>query len=451
LTGGSLFVAGSLVVLAARLAGCLAGYLLAERLFRSPGAGLAGVLLFAANPTFGFFDAQFSYETLALPLIGIVLLLELSPGDQRWPVAVPILLTLAVVVTHHASSYVLAAILAAVALARRSQGRPLRQFLLAGVAAAATVGWLVAAARYTLVYIGPYVRSNLLSVPQFLTGSAKPRHLFGGFLPIPGYERVTSYLSVFVLFGLFGAASWALLRRRLPVERATTWVLAGLGGLYFVSLPLVLLRGDQTAKRVWEFSFLGLAPLCGLSLWWLMRRPARWSRPVGAALLAVVFVGCAAARSGEHIRFPGPYRPSADPRSATEDVLAAARWLRATYGPGGRVAGDRTLAVVMGSYGAQTPITYQENGRPIWRIFEPETLTPQVTAEVRDGGVGWLAVDLRTAGVFPLTGFYFDESEPGAYLDTHLSTRGLTKFDQAPGYRRVYDNGNIVLYQVAAR
>jgi len=132
-------------------------------------------------------------------------------------------------------------------------------------------------------------------------------------------------------------------------------------------------------------------------------------------------------------------------------VLAAARWLRATYGPGGRVAGDRTLAVVMGSYGAQTPITYQENGRPIWRIFEPETLTPQVTAEVRDGGVGWLAVDLRTAGVFPLTGFYFDESEPGAYLDTHLSTRGLTKFDAAPGYRRVYDNGNIVLYQVAAR
>ena len=35
-------------------------------------------------------------------------------------------------------------------------------------------------------------------------------------------------------------------------------------------------------------------------------------------------------------------------------------------------------------------------------------------------------------------------------MDTHLSTRGLTKFDSAPGYRRVYDNGNIVLYQVAA-
>jgi hypothetical protein len=408
------------------------------------------VLLFAANPTFGFFDAQFAYESLALPLVGLVLLVTLSPAGKRMPVAVPILLTLAVVVTHHASSYVLAAVLAAVALARWRPGWPLRQLLLAGVATVATLVWLVAVARYTLVYIGPYVRSNLTSVPQFLLGSARPRRLFGGFLPIPGYERVASYLSVIVLFGLFLAALWALLRRRLP-ERAVTWVLAGLGGLYFASLPLVALRGDQTAKRVWEFSFLGLAPLCGLALWWLIRRRATWSRTLGAALLAVVFVGCAAARSGEHIRFPGPYLPSADPRSATEDVLASARWLRTTHGPDGRVAGDRTLAAVMGSYGAQRPITYQENGRPIWRIFAPETLTPEVTAEVRESGVGWLAVDMRTAGVFPLTGFYFDESEPGAYLDTRLSVRGLTKFDGAPGYRRVYDNGDIVLYQVAAR
>ena len=450
LTGGSVFVAGTLVVLTARLAGLVAGYLLAERLFRSPGAGLMAVLLFAANPTFAFFDAQFSYESLALPLVALVLLVALSPAGGRLPVAVPILLTLAVVVTHHASSYVLAAVLVAVALARRRSGRPLRQLLLAGVATATALVWLVTVARYTFVYIGPYVGSNLTSVPEFVTGSAKPRRLFGGFLPIPGYERVASFLSVIVLFGLFVAALRALLRRRLPGERAATWVLAGLGGLYFASLPLVALRGDQTAQRVWEFSFLGLAPLCGMALWYLMRRRATWSRSLGAALLGVVFVGCAAARTGEHIRFPGPYLPSADPRSATEDVLAGARWLRAAHGPDRRVAGDRTLAAIMGSYGAQRPITYQENGQPTWRIFEPQQLAPEATAEVRESGVGWLAVDMRTAGVFPLTGFYFDESEPGAYVDTHLSVRGLIKFDWAPGYRRVYDNGNIVLYQVAA-
>jgi hypothetical protein len=449
LTGGSVFVAGTLVVLAARLAGCVAVYLLAERLFRVPGAGLMAVLLFAANPTFGFFDAQFSYESLALPLVALVLFLALSPAGERLPVAVPILLTLAVVVTHHASSYVLAVMLAVLPLARWRPGRPPRPLVLAGIATVATLVWLFAVARYTLVYIGPYVRSNLTSVPQFLTGSTRPRRLFGGFLPIPGYERVASYLSVLVLFGLFVEALWALLRRRLRGGRAA-WVLAGLGSLYFASLPLVALRGDQTAKRVWEFSFLGLAPLCGVALWSLMRRRAIWSRSLGAALLGVVFVGCAAARSGEHIRFPGPYLPSADPRSATEDVLAAARWLRTAHGPDGRVAGDRTLAAVLGSYGAQRPNTYQENGRPTWRIFEPQQVTPEVNAEIRQSGVGWVAVDRRTAGVFPLTGFYFDESEPGAYVDTHLSTRGLIKFDWAPGYRRIYDNGNIVLYEVAA-
>jgi hypothetical protein len=168
---------------------------------------------------------------------------------------------------------------------------------------------------------------------------------------------------------------------------------------------------------------------------------------VAAAFVAVVFVGSGVARSGEHIRFPGPYLPSADPRSITPDVVAAGRWLRAAYGSGHRILGDRTLAVVMGSYGEQIPVTYQEDGRPVWKAFQPEILTPQALAEIRGSGARWIAVDLRTAGSFPLTGFYFDESEPGAYVDTSLTGRALAKFDAGP-FRRVYDGGHVVLYEV---
>jgi hypothetical protein len=316
---------------------------------------------------------------------------------------------------------------------------------LAAVTAAATVAWLFAAASYTLTYVGPYVRSNLSSIPEFFTGETRPRRLFGGFLPTPAYERYASYAAVLILFGLYCWGALAALRRR---NRLDPWVCAALGAIYFCSIPLVMLRGDQVVKRLWEFAFIGLAPICALALATLVarRRPAAWIAT--AAMLLVVFVGSGVARSGEHIRFPGPYLPSADPRSMTPDVVAAARWL-AGQGHDERVTGDRTLAALLGSVGEQVPVTYQEDGFPIWKIVAAEELTPAVFTEIRRARLDWIAVDLRTAGVFPLTGFYFDESEPGAYVDTHLSGRALAKFD-APGFRRAYDNGTVVLYEVVA-
>jgi hypothetical protein len=57
-TGGSPFTAGSAVVVLARVAGCLAVFVLAERLVPAPGAALLAVVVFVANPAFIFFDAQ---------------------------------------------------------------------------------------------------------------------------------------------------------------------------------------------------------------------------------------------------------------------------------------------------------------------------------------------------------------------------------------------------------
>jgi hypothetical protein len=133
----------------------------------------------------------------------------------------------------------------------------------------------------------------------------------------------------------------------------------------------------------------------------------------------------------------------------TPDVVGAAHWLRAAYGPHHRIAGDRTLAATFGSHGAQTPVTYEEDGFPVWTVIAPEQVTPAVLAEIRRARLEWIAVDLRAAGRFPLTGFYFNDAEPGAYVDTSLTMRALTKFDTGP-FRRAYDNGHVVLYRVAA-
>jgi hypothetical protein len=464
-TGGSVFATGNLVMLAIRAAGCLAVFLLAERLARAAWApmptamALFAVVVFAANPAFAFFDAQFAYESLASPLVAVVLLLavRLDDAGPRWGAAgIAAVLTALVVLTHHGSSYVLAGLLAAIVLARLVASRrpPLPLVVLAGAAVAMTAGWLLAAAGYTMTYVGPYVSSNLASVPEFLSGSGSgPRRLFGGFLPVPAYERVASFAAVVILFALF---CWGATAIRRAARRADAWLLVGLGTVYFLSLPLVALRGDQVVKRFWEFAFIGLAPVCAVAFTRLVRgrisarvlRGRVAARVLAAALVVVVFVGSGVARSGEHIRFPGPYLPSADPRSMTADVVDAAHWLRAAHGPHHRVAGDRTLALTLGSHGMQTPVTYEEDGFAVWTVITPKEVTPAVLAEIRRAGLEWIAVDLRSAGHFPLTGFYFNDAEPGAYVDTSLTTRALTKFDSGP-FRRAYDNGHVVLYRVA--
>jgi hypothetical protein len=479
LTGGSIFAAGTAVVLAARVAGCLAVLLLAERVLagrvpagRVPAGrvpaervlaeqllprtetALLAVAVFLANPAFMFFDAQFAYGSLACALVAVVLLFAVRLPDGGAALFVAALaLAVLVVVTHHGSSYVLAGVLAlavVVALVRRQ--RPARLLLpLAGATAVAVFAWLFTGARRTPGYVGPYVRSTLSSIPDFLSGGSGPRRLLGGFPPTPVYEQVAAFVAVLVLFGAFCAGGWALYRRRGhdPTGNPTTITLALLGAGYFLSLPLVALRDDQVVKRLWEFTFIGLAPICAVGFALLVRR-WRWAGAgLLAALLLVVFVGSGVARSGEHVRFPGPYRPSADPRSLTPNLVAAAEWMRRTHGNDNRVVGDRTLAAAFGSYGEQVPVTYRENGVPVWLIFTPETVDGVVLRELRRGRIGWVAVDRRTAGNSPLTGFYFDESEPGAYVDTRLTDAALAKFDRAP-FRRVYDNGTIVLYQVRA-
>jgi hypothetical protein len=453
-TGWSVFTAGNVVTVGAHCLSGAAVYLLAERLLGRPRTALLAALVFMANPAFLYFDAQFAYESLALPLVCVALMLALRLPDAGWrerPVllAATAAVTVAVVVTHHASSYVLAGILAAVAAAAflRRPREPAWPHLagLAGLAAGTAALWLLTAARFTLAYLGPYVTSNLGSVPAFLQRHESTRTLFAG-STIPRYEILASFASVLAIAGLFAVGLWLLWRDRERRWDTGWWTLVLLSMAYFVSLPMVALRVDQAAKRLWEFAFLGLAPVCALAMARLARRAGWAGLPAVALILLVLFIGGVSTRSGEHIRFPGPYVPSADPRSLTPEVVASARWLLGAEGPGNRVMGDRTVASGFGAYGEQTPVEWAYEGWRPWDVFQPTQLGPGVFAELDRSRTGWVAVDRREAGAPPLTGWYFDGSEPGAFTGQPLREAALDKFDAAPFERR-YDNGHLVLYR----
>ena len=304
-TGLSVFAAGNIVSVWAHVVTCLAVYGICRCFTRRPGMALNAVVLFAANPAFFYFDAQFSYETLGIAFYTVILLscIRIATSLARLPwaeICLIGLLTATLVITHHMTSYLLAATLVALAivyavLCRRAgiSRRNFRQLAaIATFAVAACSIWLLVVAPGTLVYIRGPVLADLAAFRNYITNGGQttpPRHLFAG-ASIPIYEVYLSYVSIFVLFGLY---IWALSHLRFKDVRRDPgqWVLRMLGGMYFASLPVVFVFSDQTAKRPWAFAFIGLAVVCAPAIYRLLtdRRSLVWL--AGLGLVAVVYVG----------------------------------------------------------------------------------------------------------------------------------------------------------------
>src|SRR5262245_49739248 len=280
LSGLSLFAAGVIVLGAARLVGMLALFLLYEQAGRS--ARMAGIaaLLYVANPNFLFFDAQFAYETLALPLTLLVLFAAarraLAPDGDGVGLTLMILLGMAaVVISHHVTTYALVAFLVVWALIASVRPRDRwalphpRSLALLGIVAGLT--WLVYAATLTAKYLFPQLGGSLTQLIQLIAGEAVGRELFrspaGQVSPV--WERVTGYTAVvLILLGLpFGLRRLWQTQRDHPLARA----LAAGALAYPISLAMRLTeRGAEAANRGAAFLFVAIGFVLAS---WLVEQP----------------------------------------------------------------------------------------------------------------------------------------------------------------------------------
>ena len=111
LSGLSTFGAGLLVIGVARVIAALGIFLLVEQVLKSGRAAALAALLYTATPSYLFFSAQFSYESLSLPLalVALAAVAKASTSEddltaRRWT-ALAVALAPAIVMTHHLTSY----------------------------------------------------------------------------------------------------------------------------------------------------------------------------------------------------------------------------------------------------------------------------------------------------------------------------------------------------------
>ncbi|HEY7600039.1 MAG TPA: hypothetical protein VH741_08935 [Candidatus Limnocylindrales bacterium] len=461
MAGIGTYEAGVLLLAAARLVFLLSLFFFFA--MASGSARIAGIasLIYMLNPRFLYFDAQFAYETLGLPLAALALYLLARRGHSgpaHWAGVTVILgvALAAVVTTHHVTSVMLSSFIVLWALTgivrrRRERARPGR---VAATAVALTVGWTLLVATATIDYLIPVLGATFNETLRLLTGELDPRQLFvsrGGAIA-PLWER------------LVGSASTAVVLLLLPLGLLIAWAryrtnpLVVTLAVVAIAYPLTLLArfttvGAEAASRMPEFLFLGIGLVIALGLARFPYRGRLGRVQLGAAgvLLAVLTLGGVLTGMPPWARLPGPYLVSADGRSVEVEGIAAASWARSALGSDNRFVADRINRILFATYGDQHLITTYGTGVPVRRLY----LSPRIDAAERDivrrGQLDYLVVDRRLTTALPVVGHYFDRGEEavvGRYV-TPLDAALLDKFDQLPDASRVFDSGNIQIYDIS--
>jgi len=461
LSGLSSFHAGIVIVGAARLVAVLAVFLIVERVADSARAGGIAVLIYAANPNFLFEGAQFSYESVGLPLALLAILAVAGPRDDagessRLPLAAA-LATAAAVVTHHVASYALAVFLVAWALTgglirrRRGEVRQPGSVALALVALFLAAAWLAGVAPATVQYLTSSPTHGVVQLFDWAIGRGHARTLFGsraGGYSSPPAERAAAIAAVVLLLLALPLGLRAVWRRERHNAAAVVLTLVAL--LYPVSLALRLTpAGQEAANRASEYVFLALGFVIAL---WVLTARARASRSAawiwrfaGVATLTLIFCGGADVGWSHTARLPGSYLPGAGPRSYDPQGVLAARWLLEKFGPGHSIAADGTQAIIMGSLGDQRPMGVGGGGTEVWPLYFSEAFGRVQYDLLRRDRIEFLVVDRRLGHGYPADGRYISTGEP----DERLLPSELAKFDRIPGLSCIYDSGDIKIYRVS--
>lgn len=469
----SIFAAGTIAVGFVRTVFVLALFLLFERATRSTRAAGIAVAVYACNPSFLYFNAQFAYESVAL-LLGLALLLttvrwaEARPRDAigaRGLVATMAIVACALAVTHHMTSYAILALLAAWAVlaglgappgaaARRDPLLHTAALPAILLGAAASAWFAFVAGGVTVEELGDVLTGALASVGDLLPGLAGAKTPFESAGQSNAWPaRAVAVASILALLAVIPLGLRKL--RRASAGDPLQWSLALLAVLYVATLALRLTHeGTETSQRASEFVFLGLAFLAATVV---VDLPAGRTAGTGhrsslslAALATVVFAGGFIVGEPPQGRQPGPFLVGAERRSISPQGLAAAEFAAATLPAGSRILVDHANATLMGSYGELDPVMRRVSGVAVSRVFFDRVLGRAARRVIRDGDIDYIVVDRRLSRSAPAGGFYFTRQEPGAFEHTDpIPAASLRKFARAPGLRTIYASGEIAIYDTS--
>jgi len=487
LSGLSVFVSGLIIIGLARLILMLALYLFYEQVGGSERYAGIAAMIYASNSNFLFWSAQFSYESLTLPLVVMVLFVVARRDRARNSseytafTVIALLGIAAVIISHHLSAYFLTVFLVIWAclfilgpstlkewfkeknliLSYKVSGlmeNPTAQRFIhpaiqgpGWLAIAALLflsGWLIFTAGNTINYLVPVLKGAFLSVVNIINGSQAPRTLF---------ESKTGYVAP-VWQHVIGILSIALLAAGVPFGFREFWrnyrknrvvlMLVFMGIAFFGMLGLRFSpQAWETGNRTSEYLFIGLAFLLsigGIELWHPKRFP--WiGKTIFALSVCVIFVGGCIAGWPPRLITQQPSLVKIDNFIIEPQGTAVARWFLSEFGPGNRMGADPVNARLMLSYGNQFAL---EGSYPDIRDIVRLPEFPDWQKEIlQKFSVRYIVMDHRAISRDNMAGYFFDAVGGDQALNSPLiDQKTYDKFNRLPSVNRILDSGAITIY-----
>ncbi|MDQ2755647.1 MAG: hypothetical protein M3Y71_03645, partial [Actinomycetota bacterium] len=457
LTGIGPHPAAVVILLASRLVIALALLLLVAHVTGSRRIGAAAVVVYACNPQMLFFNSQFSYQTLALPLAVFAVYLVASRRQGMRTSLVPgVLAVVAVSWTHHVTTALLIGVFVlwwalelVLRRGRSSSALPLGAMVVASAASFAVT--LLNPGNTLFGYLGAIGESSVTAVERVLSGQQE-RKVFqnsAGVLTQP-WERAAIIASIVLTLAVLVPALWRA--RTLVRGRVALVVLLLLVAVVYPVIPggHLTVSTAEVGDRAAGFVFLGVAFVVG---WWVWQHRARaWRTAVLSAGAAVVFIGSIVLGAGSvSAQLPGPFRVSDDARSIDADNLAAASWMAENLPANSVVLADRIGGLLAAADGGQYAVTHIGTGIDASRLLLDPEFGPKDVALVKQARIRYLVADRRDANGLPNQGVYLENGEFGGdNRTTPVPASALRKFSSVPGVDAIYDNGSVVIYDLGA-
>jgi hypothetical protein len=485
----STFGAGILMIGAARLLTMLVLFLLFERVSGSSRvAGLAAIV-YTANADFVFFDGEFSYESLALPLAFLASYTvlrwlwiredaaetEVAPFVKRlagkrnkapaedvvqkshepslgWGVAT-ILASCAVVVTHHASAYLLILFILAIGRAQRELKRRSPQYVspfpFAVFALVAVLAWVLFMARSTWSYLFPLVSQAVGSALDTIAGHQASRQLFAGGTAGSGppiWDRSVAVMAALLtLLGILVGARQVWKNHR---SNSAYLVLGCIGSAYLVTLGLRLVPSAwELANRASEFLFIGVGLLLAVAV--VETNGGRFLKGIVGALavgaaFGILVEGGVVSGWSSNLVLGQTFEASAGSATLHPEGVTAADWARRLLGPNRRFAADASNARLLAAYGHEFAIA--GTNPDVRSVIRDPRIDGWHIRLLRRNGIRYVLVDRRRVSEDALAGYFMNTATtPRAWLE-QFPVKDVHKFDRQPDISRLYDSGDIVIY-----
>ena len=466
ITGLSIFTCGLIVAGTAHLLFVTVLFVLFRHVSGSHRVAGVAILLYASESLFQSFDSMFVYQTLAVPFLALTLLAVYrlaqpqAAGSRAGWFTIAVLAALATVVTHHVTSYVLVATLEVITLgALLTRDRTLAAWssILALVSAAAFGAWIVFAAPSTVGYLSPFVDSAAQAVRSILSSGhsgVPPPTTSAANGPLQ--NQALEVAAVLIMSVLVPIGWWQVWRRYRRQPWAVALAIGALSWYIIVAVRLFVADGSELAGRASTFVFVPAGFIAALAVirltdkslrWPIIRADVHMRAPAVVAVavvatLVLIFNGLVNGWPPYWERLPGAYQVAGFERSVGPEQIASADWALAMLGPGNRFATDEGDFPVLGSYGDQNPVLTDGF------LYTSPTFTQSAAQQVQALDIQYALVDQRLSEQLPASGSYFP-IDPNAGTYTHpLPPADLAKFNAVPGIDRVYDSGNIVIYDL---